>query len=84
MQLRDALNIPDLQKTIENINREKEIMSKIVELVEQKNQLVEQLEALRKIAQEEDNHMKSFLGKEVKIRENEKLIDKLKYYSDII
>jgi hypothetical protein len=39
----------DSKKTIDIVGKEKAIMEKIVRLVEQKNQLVEQLESLRQM-----------------------------------
>ncbi len=46
-KLRETLNIPESEKTLEVMESEKKIMVKIVELVEEKNTLVDQLESLR-------------------------------------
>ncbi len=45
--LRDLLKISETEKTIEQIESEKKIMEQIVQYVEEKNRLVEQLESLR-------------------------------------
>ncbi len=46
-KLRETLNIPEAEKNFEVMENEKKIMVKIVELVEEKNLLVDQLESLR-------------------------------------
>lgn len=46
-RLRETMNVPEVEKTIEQIESEKKNMERIVEYIEEKNQLVEQLESLR-------------------------------------
>lgn len=46
-RLRETMNVPEVEKTIEQIESEKRNMERIVEYIEEKNQLVEQLESLR-------------------------------------
>ena len=46
-KLRETINIPEAEKTLEIMENEKKTMEKIVDLVEEKNKLVEQLESLR-------------------------------------
>jgi hypothetical protein len=45
--LRDSMGVSECEKTIEQIEAEKKVMERIVGFIEEKNQLVEQLESLR-------------------------------------
>lgn len=61
-------------------------MGKIVELVEQKNQLVEQLESLRLMEREEDTVVTRIFSGKVSSADNStnEIIDKYEPFKDII
>jgi hypothetical protein len=68
------------------MEKEKSIMGKIVELVEQKNQLVEQLESLRLMEREEDTVVTRIFSGKVNSADNStnEIIDKYEPFKDII
>lgn len=68
------------------MEKEKSIMGKIVELVEQKNQLVEQLESLRLMEREEDTVVTRIFSGKVSSADNStnEIIDKYEPFKDII
>lgn len=85
-KLRETMNIPEIEKTIEQIENEKQIMEKIVEYIEEKNQLVEQLESMRILERDEDSEIIKIFSSNfynMNVGETE-IMNKFEPYADII
>jgi len=84
-KLRETINLPECEKSSFVMECEKQIMEKIVEYVEEKNQLVEQLESLRVLEREEDSEItKIFSGKIFNFDRETDMLNKFEIYQDII
>lgn len=84
--LRDTMNIPETEKTIEQIETEKKIVEQIVGYIEEKNQLVEQLESLRVMERDEDSEtINSYSSNYYNLEVGEaEIMSKFEPYADII
>lgn len=86
-KLRDTMNISECEKTIEQIETEKKIMERIVGYIEEKNQLVEQLESLRLLERDEDSEIIKLFSSNfysMDLGDSARIMDKFEPYADII
>ncbi|CAF0965283.1 unnamed protein product [Brachionus calyciflorus] len=86
-KLKETIDLPEELKTNRIKETEKCLMEKLVDLIEAKNNLVEQLEILKLMESEEDKHVLDILAKETnqdfKSSSND-LLDEFKSFNDII